>query len=50
MDKDEKKIQLTEQEKNLIQLIRSTGFGDLCVIVRDGRPVLVEEINKSIKL
>lgn len=50
MNNNEKPLELTDQEKNLIKLIRSTGFGDLCVTVREGRPVLVEEVKKSIKL
>ncbi len=42
--------ELTEKEKKLIELIRSTGYGEIRVAVRDGQPVLVEEVKKSFKL
>ena len=42
--------ELNEKEKKLIILIRSTGYGEIRVAVRDGQPVLVEEVKKSFKL
>nr|WP_157677543.1 DUF2292 domain-containing protein [Dehalobacterium formicoaceticum] len=43
-------MMVTEKEKKLIELIRSTGFGELKVIIQDWEPVRIEEITKSIKL
>ena len=42
--------ELSEKEKKLIKLIRSTSYGEIRVAVRDGQPVLVEEVKKSFKL
>lgn len=42
--------ELSEKEKKLIELIRSTGYGEIRVAVRNGQPVLVEEVKKSFKL
>ncbi len=41
---------LNEQELHLVQLIRETKYGELVIMVADGKPVRVEEIKKSIKL
>ncbi|WP_214658885.1 DUF2292 domain-containing protein [Candidatus Formimonas warabiya] len=41
---------VTEKERRLIELLRSTGFGEVHVTVQNGQPVLVEEVHKSIKL
>ncbi len=50
MEKDDTERELSEKEKKLIILIRSTGYGEIRVAVRDGQPVLVEEVKKSFKL
>ena len=44
------KIDCTEKEQKLLQLIRELGFGELKVFIADGQPVRVEEIKKSVKL
>jgi hypothetical protein len=41
---------LTEKERKLIDLIRSTGYGEIRIAVQDGEPIRVEEVKKSIKL
>lgn len=45
---DEEKID--EKEKKLLKIIREVGFGEIKVIVNDGRPIRIEELKKSIKL
>ena len=45
---DEEKID--EKEKKLLKLIREIGFGEIKVIINDGKPIRVEELKKSIKL
>ena len=42
--------ELSEKEKKLIELVRDTGYGEIRVAVRDGQPVLVEEVKRSVKL
>jgi hypothetical protein len=41
---------LTTREMNLISIIRSVKYGVVKIIVQEGQPVRVEEIQKSIKL
>lgn len=48
-DKEEALIP-NEQEKRLIALIREMGFGEMHITVRNGKPVRVEEIRKSVQL
>ncbi len=50
MEKNGAENELTEKGKKLIDLIRSIGYGEIRVTVRDGDPILVEEVKKSIKL
>lgn len=45
---EEKKQEYTAQEKKVIELMRTVGYGEIRVILNDGRPVRVEEIKKSI--
>jgi len=47
---DSKNTGLSEQEKRLIEIVREIGYGEIRIIVQDGRPVRVEETKKSIKL
>lgn len=49
-DHDQNNLQLTTKEKKLLELIHNTKFGEIRVAVKDGQPVLVEEVKKSIKL
>lgn len=48
----EKKIsvELTRQESKLISILRNIQFGEVRVIITDGRPIRIEEIKKSLKL
>lgn len=46
----EKNIVLTKAEKQLIELIRSLDFGEVRVMIKDSRPIRVEEIRRSIQL
>ena len=41
---------LSEQEKNLILMIRDVKYGELRIFITDSTPVRAEEIKKSIKL
>ena len=50
VEKNGAEKELSEKEKNLIDLIRSIGYGEIRVAVRDGQPILVEEVKMSIKL
>ncbi len=50
MDRLIKEENITEQEKKLIKLIREIGFGEIKVIINDGKPIRIEELIKSIKL
>ena len=43
-------IPLGVAEKQLIEMIRALNFGEIRVIVQDGKPARVEEIKKSIIL
>ena len=45
-----KEVSLTSQEMKLIEIIRSLEFGEMRVVITDGRPTRIEEIKKSIKL
>ncbi len=38
------------QWKHLVQLIETMGYGELRLVVQDGKPVRVEIVVKSIKL
>jgi len=41
---------LTKAEKQLIELIRTLDYGELRVLIKDKRPIRVEEIRRSIQL
>ena len=46
----EKDMVLTKAEKQLIELIRSLDYGEVRVMIKDSRPIRVEEIRRSIQL
>ena len=48
--KDETAFVCTPSEKEIIQLLRSLSFGELTVSVRNGEPVRVEEVRRSIMI
>lgn len=41
---------LTDSERRVLDLMRSVGYGEMRIVINDGKPVRVEEIRKSIKL
>ena len=43
-------IIITKAEKQLIELIRSLEYGELRIMVKDSKPIRVEEIRRSIQL
>ena len=47
---NEPNMVLTKAEKQLIQLIRALDFGEVRIMIKDNRPIRVEEIRKSIQL
>ena len=47
---NESDIVLTKAEKQLIQVIRSLDFGEVRVMIKDNKPIRVEEIRRSIQL
>lgn len=48
--KDDNKLALTKEEEKLIKIFRSIDFGEVRVVINDGKPTRLEEIKKSIKL
>ena len=47
---NDKNMELTKAEKQLIEMIRSLDYGELRVMIKDSRPIRVEEIRRSIQL
>ena len=47
---EKKKWVLSRQEENLLNVIRTMDFGEVRVVITDGKPQRIEEIRKSIKL
>ena len=43
-------IVLTKAEKQLIEVIRSLDYGEVRVMIKDRRPIRVEEIRRRIQL
>lgn len=50
MDKKELHFKVTEKEKKLIEIIRTTEFGELNIIIQNNEPIRVQELKRSIKL
>ena len=46
----EKNMILTKAEKQLIEVIRSLDYGEVRVMIKDNKPIRVEEIRRSIQL
>ena len=46
----EKNVALTKAEQQLIEVIRSLDYGEVRVMIKDNRPIRVEEIRRSIQL
>ena len=45
-----KEENLDEKEKKLLKIIKEIGFGEIKVIINEGKPIRIEELKKSIKL
>ena len=43
-------MSLAEQEQKVVEIMRKLDYGEILVLVKNGVPVHVEEIKKSIKL
>lgn len=41
---------LTKAEKQLVELVRSLDYGEVRIVVKDNKPIRVEEIKRSIQL
>ena len=41
---------LTDSERRLLDLMRSVNYGEMRIVINNGKPVRIEEIRKSIKL
>ena len=50
MQTENPKSSLTKAEIELIKAIRSLDFGEIRIIIKDKRPIRIEEIRKSIQL
>ena len=46
----EQNMVLTKAEKQLIEVIRSLDYGEVRVMIKDNRPIRMEEIRRSIQL
>ena len=46
----DKNTTLTKAEQRLIEVIRSLDYGEVRVMIKDNRPIRVEEIRRSIQL
>ena len=47
---EDKKIIVSDKEARLLDIIKQISFGEIKVIIQEGKPVRVEELKKSIKL
>lgn len=43
-------IAVTKAEKQLIEMVRGLEYGELRILVKDKKPIRVEEIRRSIQL
>ena len=41
-------LKITEQDKQVIRLMRELNYGQLVINVKEGKPIHVEEIRRSI--
>ena len=46
----ENNMTLTKAEKQLIEVIRALDYGEVRVMIKDKKPIRVEEIRRSIQL
>jgi len=50
MEKEKRGSQISEQEWQVIQLMRGLDYGELLIAVKGGKPIRAEEIRKSIQI
>ena len=50
IEKIKKQDALTLQEQKLLEILRNLDYGEMRIVVKEGAPVHIEEIKKSIKL
>ena len=50
MMQTESEIVLTKAEKQLIKILRALDYGEIRVMIKENRPIRVEEIRRSIQL
>lgn len=50
MDDKKTEMKLSAKEKKIIEIIRSTMYGQSKILMQEGQPVRVEEVTKSINL
>ena len=50
IEKIKKQDEISEQEQKLLEVIRNLDYGEMRILVKEGAPVHIEEIKKSIKL
>jgi len=50
MEPKEIEMELTEKEKKLIELTRSTEYGEISLIIQDHQPVNIDKLIRKIKL
>ena len=43
-------VQVSQQEKRVLELIRDIDYGELRIVINASKPVRVEEIKKSLQL
>lgn len=43
-------LAISDQEQQIIKLIRELGYGQVLITVKEGKPCRVEEIRKSIQI
>ncbi|MHC1721575.1 MAG: DUF2292 domain-containing protein [Aminipila sp.] len=44
------KVIPSQQEQKMLEIIHKIGFGEIKVIINDGKPIRLEEVKRSIKL
>jgi len=44
------KIELTDKEQKLIELLRQTRYGQIVIYLEEGQPIRIERIRESVKL
>jgi hypothetical protein len=42
--------ELTPAERKLLEVVRALDYGEIEIVVRDGKPVQIKEVRKSIKI